>query len=74
MILTEIEGVHIYSGEEWLAMPPEIQEYAKGRLASCCLHFADSLGMVVCEDVAYRVELDEVLRRVTVRCIRWLEY
>lgn len=67
----ELEGVHIYSGEEWMAMPPEIQRYARDRLDACGRFHAMLLGIRLRPECATKVVIDEIGRMVRVLSIHW---
>lgn len=69
--MVEIESVHVYSGEEWLAMPSEIQQYARDRLNDCVQLYAQTLGLQLHDEYATKVDVDEIGRKVRVRCIHF---
>lgn len=70
----EIEGVHIYSGEEWLALAPNrMQDYARLRLIQAGKEFAKNLGLTIKDEAAMKLEIDEITGKVYVRCIQWMD-
>lgn len=60
----EIEGTHVYSGEEWTAMPPEIQQYALDRLDACGRLHAKLLHIRIKDNYTHRIVIDEIGRKV----------